>query len=265
MTTSLAERTTSFSELSALAQCEAKWLYRYSTKLPDRPGAPLLLGSLLGWGCREMWETGDRWDDVALDEEAWRLNGESPVDWSDEPWATARWLLTRYWLRYGDEFPEGEVTSELHLTATLPSGLQLQGYFDHLIDGHVLVERKSMKDWGRLNNLIIDPQVSLYFWLARENGYAIDSVLYDAIKTYRWKRDEHPPADSFQQVWLDRTEFQIERAIEWAESILARRSVIVDGAYPIRNLGPLCNGCPFQDRCHDDLAFAPGGVIEVLP
>lgn len=251
----------SFSELSTLAHCEQKWWYRYEEELEggDQSNA-LYLGKLVGILTAQLraglsWQLSSAWDD----------------EWPEEVIYTAQWLMERYEAHYGDPLTEGAlvasrvVATELELTATLPSGLQVYGFVDQLIEDHEhklwLVERKTMKDWGRLDYISADPQLTIYAWLVRENGWNVTGIAYDAIKTYRWKRDEHPAADSFQWLWLDRSEDQIQAALSEIGAAAHRRQNLAKGAWPLHNVGPLCRTCFYRERCWEEMAFPPFQVI----
>lgn len=137
-------------------------------------------------------------------------------------------------------------------------------------------------------------------------GHEVYGILFDAIRTYRWalqkptqkevielaQRDgvtwlnakertewarervarhpgveAHPPHESFEQLWIDRTYEQHAQALEWARRALLRRDDLtsMEGfGGPVRNIGPFCKKCPYKTGCFDDMAF--GGVtITVEP
>lgn len=67
---------------------------------------------------------------------------------------------------------------------------------------------------------------------------------------------ERPNADSFDLVWLDRTDAQIEQALLDLKSVVSRRTALRrKGARPIRNIGQGCSWCSARTSCHEALAF----------
>lgn len=229
---------TSYSELSTLAGCEQRWYYRYVDELEDQPSAAMKLGT-------SMHEFADAF---------WRGEVFKPE---------FSWLEQRYIDHYFEQRTHVKVIkSELELEALLPDDTKLVGHIDgyYEIDGKLyLVERKTMKDWRRLDSLDVDLQISLYCWLARENDIPFDGVVYDAIRTYEWKRDAHPTSDSFQWLYLDRTAAQIDRAARWAMDVLDRRYALTadnSAELPIRNLAAhVCGLCPYKEQCWDEMAW----------
>ena len=294
---------TSYTELSTLASCEKKWEYRYTGPKVDTPPSPAMVkGTLLHGGTNSFWREGTY---IVGLEEAW---GEVATQYDPSPYfeayADAEWLLERYSRVYGDLTRNAEVESvEKELTARLPCGEKLKGYVDRfiIINGQRwLVETKSMADWSRLDLMTVDPQLTLYYWLAQENGLEPYGILFDAIRTYRWKPEkptqaqvletapehilalkkteqrewaraavelhpgvERPDGESFQQLWIDRTPEQVETALGWAGAVLGRRDALTSYARPIRNIGPFCKGCAFKDQCFDEFAF-PEQTIELV-
>jgi hypothetical protein len=121
-----------------------------------------------------------------------------------------------------------------------------------------LQECKSMRDWRRLDILTVDPQMTHYYLGLRAAGYEVDGVLYDAIKTYRWKRDDHPPEDSVQRVFIDRTPEQCEASLVDLHAFDDRREDIESGRRsPLRNISSFgsCSFCNFRAECWEELAF----------
>lgn len=258
---------TSFSEISRLAQCEQSWWYRYEQHQKDAPGLGAQLGRLIGTGTRAWWDSSGP-DPMmsavsAMGDEFAQLNGRRAelVDIMSDPYSKALWLMGRYDRHYASRRDEIEVVgSEVNLKAVLPgTNVEVTAYFDHLwrIENRLLlVERKTMKDWSRLDLLLVDPQITLYDWIAKENGLDIWGIAYDAIRTYRWKlekptqkvlieeaaargvkltRDQaraaveadpgrdRPDHESFDMLWLDRTTEQHKGALDWATRAMTRR------------------------------------------
>lgn len=228
---------TSYSELSTLAGCEQRWWYRYVEDREDQPSDAMKLGTSMHEFADAFW----CWDPLVIPPEA-------------------EWLAERYMQHYADQRNSVKVIeSEMNLEWPL-GATKLVGHIDGLykIDGKQwLVERKTMRDWRRLDSLDVDLQVSLYCWLARKNGIEFEGVVYDAIRTYAWKRDEHPTSDSFQWLYLDRTDEQIDRAAQWALNLSARAHELASGELvPVRNLAAhVCGMCPYKVACWDEMAW----------
>lgn len=251
-------RTVSFSELNTLSQCEAMWFYAWEAQQPDPSGAAAYLGSIMHALCRAFWE-GREWRIEFTEMYGTQFFDAVPIT-MPEPWITAEWLMTRYEAHYNENARTAvKVQHEVALSAKLPNGTKVTSHLDGLyeIGGETwILERKTMGDWSRLDLLAVDPQLTLYYWLCQENGIDVAGIAFDAIRTYRWKRDEHPPADSFEWVWLDRTQAHVDAALKQAVSGVQRRAALRrPGAVPIRSLGKHCGWCSFRDECWGDLAF----------
>jgi len=270
------EWSVSYSELNTLAQCEQRWEYNYHQRQATAPSQAMEFGTLMHALIGEWWATGRMRDtEVVAAEEGLSLPavGQRSID-------AAGWLRMRYMEQYGDlmaagwrldpAMPAGEHSLMGRVdTAALPpeggEGCWEPGHFEvwGTADGYLLdpdgkrwlVERKTMADWRRLDLVNVTPQETLYVWLARKNGIEIEGVIFDAIKSYQWTRDKHPPGDSFQRIELYRDQPQIDSALEWTRAILERRRALWLGTVPIRNIGQACTGCSYQADCFDSFSF----------
>lgn len=258
----------SYSELSMLASCEEKWRRLYmEADLESQPTTAMKLGTIMGELCDAWWLTGS-WEDRFNE-----LNDEDS-DIEVEPWPTAYWLMDRYADVYGDQL---ERTTVVHNELELKAELQaiddagtyrtLVGHIDQLWEtpsGLWLVERKTMRDWRNVDYLVnYSVQPSLYMWLAEQNDIPVKGVILDCLRTYRWKRDEHAPAESVQMHFTDRTEEQVGGALGWARAVMHRREALIAGDLGLLNLGPTCNGCVAQADCWESLAF-PFDNVEIV-
>jgi len=94
-----------------------------------------------------------------------------------------------------------------------------------------------------------------------ESGTALRAL--NKTEQREWARAEvarhpgvdRPDGDSFQMLWLDRTDKHIAAAQKEIGGVLRRRAQLRKGVQPIRNLGPFCKNCPAQSNCFEDLAF----------
>lgn len=261
--------TVDFSSLSNLASCQWRWYARYVLGMEDRPGSVALLGTLLGELCSTWWE-GNAWEPllkVRLEE--WRA--ENPEAGFQPAWMEkAHWLMERYVAHYGPERDSGSVkvlASELFFKLRLPNRYgYLVGAIDQLweIDGHVyVVERKSMADWSRIERHSISHQTTFYYWAAQQLGYEPWGIILDCIRTYQWKRDYHPPTDSFERRWLDRGDEHLRNAIIEAGKGLTLAKALVNGSLePLRNFDDACSWCAYRNECLADLGFSDLAVPE---
>lgn len=282
---------TSYSELSTLASCEMKWAYRYKEHEASEQTMPMAKGSAI----HELvgtWWTGDE------EMLAFKLNAILSAPESVEFANDLEWLFHRYTQHYGAARNGGAlrvVATELKLLAPLPgTDVEVVTYVDQIVQlrnrGLWAVERKSMKDWRRLNTLDVDPQVSIELWQLRNAGWPVQGLMYDAIRTYRWQPEkptqkwlmehegltrvqakeqidnhpgfERPIEDSFQLLYLDRHDAHIRAALEDARSAVRRRALLGAGEVPIRNIGMNCDMCPFKEKCWEGLAFPQEIVLE---
>lgn len=161
------------------------------------------------------------------------------------------------------------------------------------VDGELwMVERKSYSRRDRVAMVDVDPQLTNNLWVARVNGYDCVGIVFDGIYTYRWKREKptqaqmmeeiqpdhpgltqkdlrakakevierHPGIDrpvheSFDRLWLDRTDDHIGAAQAEVKAVVSRRTSLRRGAKPTRNIGPLCNSCGQKPVCWERLGF----------
>jgi hypothetical protein len=257
----------------------------------------MLLGTLIHTGVRAFWAHEPIIDAMAeaagIDVGVFNHLAES-VD----PYSKAVWLMDRYSRYYADN-DYTVIGAEMEISSRIPgTSILVVSHVDHLVktgdDNLWLVERKTMSDWSRLDLIDVDPQLTLYYWNLRMNGYDVYGIMFDAIRTYRWKPEkpsqkdviaaaenegmewpttkartewareqvlwhpgiERPLSESFSQLWLDRTDEQVESALKWARAIEDRRQALkVTPADAIRNIGPLCKACFYRDDCFEQFAF----------
>ena len=240
----LGQNAISYSEISTLAACEWKWKALYDGPKHENTSSPAMdlgreMHRLLG-----LW-----WDpkDAALD-----------VFVTENP--TAEWLIRRYDEYYmEDAAPLRMLDLEIPFAVKLPWGPYLFGYFDGLVYNHEtgqhwITEFKTMGNWSKLNQLPVDKQITLYQYAATASGLPTVGVMYDAIRTYMWtgkNADQHDPAESFERLFITRTEEQIQECLDELESAY---SVQLDLRYnlrkPIRNVGTHCDWCACMPECY---------------
>jgi hypothetical protein len=245
----------SYSELSLLAHCEHKWKAVYVDGLEHETSEKMKLGTILGVCASAYWADG-HWGQAFDDLRA----GEDSV--AEATWDAAKFLMSRYDQHYALEDRPKVVQSEVELKGDF-MGTTLVGHVDQLWETpsgkRWLVERKTT---GRLKQAeafqMVSPQVSLYHWLAEENGLEIYGVVTDLIYTYVWKRDahKHPTSDTCKMIFQDRTDAQVSGALSWARRLVDRKKHLLRmPANTVRNLGYHCDGCIAQEDCWEDLSF----------
>lgn len=232
----------SFSEMQAFAHCEWKWNAIYNVQ--DREEYPST-------------------DAMELGSEMHRLLGNYYMQTGGtvSELDTANWLMDRYDMHYHDYVPKLKMEAvEIPFAVWhKEAGVWVFGWLDGLVrdldtDELWITEFKTMGNWSKLNQLPKDKQVSLYIWAARRAGYNVKGVMYDAIRTYKWtgkNADQHEPAESFQRLWVERTDEEIQDLLYELDSVISRRGDIkyhIDP--PIRNVGQACDWCPVMAKCY---------------
>jgi hypothetical protein len=191
----------SYTELSTLAKCEQMWAYRYRDKVAEPDERPVYFqkGTELHELIHAWWIGGDAQQRA---EASFERRSLAAFEEFDDRLITmfddVKWIYDRYTMRYGAMRARGElrvVETELKVVNPIPhSGVAAVTYVDQLVwlkdKGLYAVERKSMADWQRLDTLDVDPQVGIVLWQLRQDGWPVQGVLYDAIRTYRWKPEK---------------------------------------------------------------------------
>jgi hypothetical protein len=259
--------TIDFSSLQVLADCEWWWHARYVRGLGDRPSPAMRLGSLMGDMTAAWWEGAD-WEPIAMRAiKEWAA--ENPDAEFEPEWISkAVWLMERYVAHYGPERDDVEVLgTEVYFRLRLPGRYgYLVGSIDQLwlwrADNRVWVrENKTMSDFSKIEQHMRSHQTTFYFWAARqicrERGWPEPwGILLDCERTYRWKRDEHPPADSFERRWFDRNDEHLDNAILEAGKGLTRAKMLINEVMtPMRNINDHCGWCPYSNECNAELGF----------
>lgn len=241
----LGQNALSFSEMSTLSQCEKKWKLQYDTDQEKdfAPSPAMELGS-------EMHRLLGLW---------WGPGGPESLQ-SENP--TAQWLMGRYNEYYMEQAALLHmINTEIPFAVRLPGILPLWffGWFDGLVKDYEtgdlwIAEFKTMGNWSKLNQLPVDKQITAYIYAARQSGYDVKGVMYDAIRTYMWtgkNAADHVPAESFERVFVERTDEQIQ---EWLDEVDSAVSVKLDLRYnlrvPLRNVGQNCDWCPVMPECY---------------
>lgn len=283
-----AQELINYSEFWTLAGCEMKWTLGY-LRGQEEPGERrgLNLGTLLHLG-GDLWNRGEfrgkgvylpkQWtDDINTGGKPGEERTIKLADFDPDVVNDAMWLLDRYVSTYGIAPPSSwkVVDSERWLMAALDELKLLVGRTDGVLyvendlympDGWWLLERKSYASKGRLDYVHVDPQLVVYKLLVEANypGVELRGVIYDGIYTYRWKRDQHAPQDSFERKYVDISPEQIEVGKTWLyAAINRRRQLKLDPLQALPNVGMFCKMCGFKDECWARLRGAEEYEIEV--
>lgn len=230
----------SFSELSSLSVCEKMWNLQYGTeKQPkDRGTGGMWLGTEFHRLYEHWWHTGEI------------LPSEMPK---------ADWLIDRYSRYYaGDRKNVRLLGTEIPFAVQLDWGPYLFGYLDSIFEvkrgehrGLWVGECKTMDKWDRLKQLPVDMQVTLYGIAARMSGVPVRGVMFDAVRSFQWKV-EHPLAESFERLWITRTEKQQDEAMaELRSATTVRQQLTAGERTPLRAIGAGCTRCRVKVACYD--------------
>lgn len=292
--------TTSYTELNTIAQCEMRWAHKYLYRTDQGEKTTGLakgtwLHDVVGqW----WWDPTLSMDEIVRH----ARNAQADLPWVEDAVWVANRYEQHYFADRAEvvETVGREVRLELDLPGTGVRVVAWIDEIRRDAQGGLwLVERKTMLNWARLSLLPVDPQITTYLWIARASGLPVVGVLFDAIRTYHWAPEkptltelqgevlteqpeltkkaameiarerqaahpgfERPLAESFEQLWLDRTDEQIEEGLDEMRAALVRRQMLAGGLRPVRNLGEQCNRCPFKNECWDAVAFPEEIEIE---
>lgn len=226
----------SYSEAATLMACEQKHFYSYQMEREEQTkSAALARGTETHRVLQHLWRTGEI------------------LPTEDE---TVAWLLDRYVQHYdGGRLDVVAIEQPFAVSLGEPWDGHLFGFVDGLVrvDGELwAMELKTMKDWQRLEQLPVDLQVSLYVWSLRQSGIPVRGVLFDAVRTQRWKRGtERPTAESFERIRIERTAEELDAAVEQLYSALALRDGLTGRRprVPLKNIGSHCSWCFHRAVC----------------
>lgn len=289
---------TSYSEAALLAHCEKAWTYRYlGERRAFEPSVAMQRGTFVHDVVATWWDDPTR--GMASIVNKWGEEGQQLPD-------DGEWVALRYEERYDETRQAGDlrvIGNELKLVVRVPgTQVDLVLYIDQLVLDRAgqmwIVERKTMKDWRRLDSIDVDQQVSLYVWAFRQAGVPVVGAIYDAIRTYRWQPEkptitalaaevmagttstkkeamesaralqaahpgvERPVEDSFRSLWLERTPDQLDEAVADLQAAIQRKALLAAGLRPMRNIGMRCSTCDYRTECWEGLAYGP---VELLP
>ena len=260
------------SETTTYARCQRLWYYRYKTykDQPSTPSTAMVKGTLWHAYLEEWWAQDGGHSEVDFANVLANAGDDAEL-LTEQIADDIMWMAERYdqWRGGGRENTDWiMLDQELELIGT-HFDLALSGRVDGLVRDrnsgeYYLLERKTMRDWRRLDYLTVDPQINHYLWLAERNDIAVVGVVYEAAKTYRWSRDEHkhPPSDSFQEHLVVRSPEQIEAYIEQVHAFELQRSHIHSIEVTVPSIGQNCLTCEFKGECWDSLGVPAEPHIE---
>ena len=239
-----AKNLSSHTELSELTSCERRWWYKYVKGIRGEASDPMILGSTMGVLCDAFWRHKD-WRPLLC-----AYIGDEGVDFdyidldlvTEEPYATAYWLMQRYERHYANMLDEVEVVyTELDCRAKIPGTNQVhQAIIDNIFamkigkkKRHFMVERKTYGRMEKLDFVDVDPQLTNNLWVAQEVlDIKLDGIIFDGIYTHRWKAEKPTQAQCIvdgieNQVYLTDARCELAEATkkeqtEWARAAVER-------------------------------------------
>jgi hypothetical protein len=179
------------SKLQTYRRCPNKYRYKYVLKLrPKARKLPLERGSWIH-ELLMVHNDGEDWRrrHLELTKKFQSLWEEEREELGDLPGEAAR-IMRAYLRTYKSDSERYRVIdSELDEIVTLPNGLRLNVIVDvvleDVIDGGIwLRDYKTRDKFTRSENMMLDPQMTLYFWSMEHMGYKpIRGAQYDEIRT----------------------------------------------------------------------------------
>lgn len=167
-------------------RCRQKYKWQYVENLLEQPSAGQRRGTV-GHHALAKWYGGGYDDEIAFQAAADKMTQFEIEDGNDytKDWTSFETILPRYfkWARANDLF-EDVIAVEHKFDIDLGGVAVLTGYIDAIVvdQGHQwLMEHKFLKQASG-NHISIDPQISIYVLAARELGYNIRGVMYNAIR-----------------------------------------------------------------------------------
>lgn len=180
------------SKLTTYRRCPKKYEFKYVLKLkPKERKRPLELGS---WVHELLMVRNDGEDWIArhkhLTRQFAKLWDEEREALGDLPRDAAR-LMASYIRTYEKEDNRRwrVIDTEVNEVVTLPNGLRLQVIIDVVLEDKInggiwLKDYKTRTSFKRAELMMLDPQLTLYFWAMEQLGYKpIRGVEYDEIRT----------------------------------------------------------------------------------
>lgn len=179
------------SKLNTFRRCPNKYRYRYVLKLtPRKRTLQLERGSwihdlLMHHADGEDWQERHR----VLTKQFANLFEEEREDLGDLPTECSR-IMRAYLRTYKDDDQRYRVVdTEVDEVVTLPNGLRVNIIIDKIVEDKIngglwLVDYKTRKSFEDVENMMFDPQLTLYYWGAEILGYKpLNGGMYDEIRT----------------------------------------------------------------------------------
>jgi hypothetical protein len=179
------------SKLKTYRRCPNKYKYKYVLKLrPKAKALPLEKGTWMHSLLQAYYE-GEDW--VVIHKELtksfnnmWDEIREQLGNLPDECWR----IMRGYLRQYADDFERYKVIdTEMDEIITLPNGLRLNIIVDLIVEdmlegGLWLWDHKFRAKLGDPDDMLLDPQLTLYYWGLERMGYrGIRGVLYNEVRT----------------------------------------------------------------------------------
>lgn len=290
----------SISQINSFRGCKQKWKYGYKDRLQTRaPQKPLYMGSTLH-KLLEIRANGGDWKDHLFTVVAKEFN-EMPDDYQAilgyDFIDTCELIMAQYDWAYKDE-PIKYLATEVKIEFKIKGRKRFVGVVDAIceMDGkQYIMEHKSFKSSKMsMDQTWLNPQTYLYAKVLNQQGYNIEGVIWDMIKTSApqppkvlkngafgkqysdqtlmsfWRAGvEDIPEDILEQIkdnhknFIDRYTTPIIPAVTekvWEEFVQSVDEISKCKTCP-KSLGRDCDWCGFKDLCQTELT---GGDVEYI-
>lgn len=264
------ELTLSASAIATFLSCEQKWAYRYRDRLELVYRAPALARGTavhealqLWWNGGEMSMAFREWYNASKQE---MIPGEFE-EWTND-YAHVVELLRRYREHY-EAVPPGVsiVGTEVEINAKLDDKTRMRGYVDLVVTappgtfgentpgGLYGIEFKTAANLKkRMAYLDWDMQPVVYAWGLEAMGMPVEGIIFDGLKTYRYKDlDKQEGGKLFQRKVIRPSDPQKKEMVRNSLAVAERIREAKDSDEFIRNLGGGCKMCDFKLICHADV------------
>lgn len=293
----------SISQINAFRGCKQRWAYSYRDRLQTRaPQKPLYMGSTLH-KLLEIRANGGDWKDHletvvakefnAMPDDYQAILGYDFID-------TCYRILDQYEWAYENE-PIKYLATEVRIDRKIKGRKRFIGVVDAIceMDGkQYIMEHKSFKSSKMsVDQTWLNPQTYLYAKVLNEQGYRIEGVIWDMIKTsapqppkvlkngafgkqysdqtlksFEWAGVTEIPEDIYEQVkdnhknFVDRYTTPILPTVMdqiWTEFEQTVNEITRCKTCP-KSLGRDCDWCGFKDLCQTELTGGDVAYIKQL-
>jgi len=190
----------SHSSMSKFRRCKQRYKWQYVENLLEQPSAGQRRGTVGHHAVATWYKEYD--EDVAMQSAADKMTQFEIEDGNDysKDWSKFEKILPRYfnWSKENDFFDD-VIAVEHKFDIELGKVAVLTGYIDAIVvdQGHQwLMEHKFLKSSSGAH-ISLDPQISIYVLAARELGFNIRGVMYNAVRMTIKGKAETEPVDRY--------------------------------------------------------------------